>query len=114
MARRALITGITGQDGSYLAEMLLDKGYEVHGMVRRSSSDTFGRLDAVRHRLTFHTGDLLEGAGLTVVEVRPQIRIRPRGSRFDRWFAWLARTPLRELFAFQFVLVAQGRPAERR
>jgi GDPmannose 4,6-dehydratase len=64
MARRALITGITGQDGSYLAEMLLDKGYEVHGMVRRSSSDTFGRLDAVRHRITFHTGDLLDQRSL--------------------------------------------------
>ena len=64
MARRALITGITGQDGSYLAELLLDKGYEVHGMVRRSSSDTFGRLDAVRHRITFHTGDLLDQRSL--------------------------------------------------
>ena len=61
---RALITGITGQDGSYLAELLLDKGYEVHGMVRRSSSDTFGRLDAVRHRITFHTGDLLDQRSL--------------------------------------------------
>src|SRR5919205_194921 len=64
MARRALITGITGQDGSYLAEMLLEKGYEVHGMVRRSSSDTFGRLDSVRHRITFHTGDLLDQRSL--------------------------------------------------
>ena len=41
---RALITGITGQDGSYLAELLLDKGYEVHGMVRRSSTETFERI----------------------------------------------------------------------
>ena len=41
MPRRALITGITGQDGSYLAELLLEKGYEVHGMVRRSSTETF-------------------------------------------------------------------------
>src|SRR5919205_2976205 len=64
MARRALITGITGQDGSYLAELLLEKGYEVHGMVRRSSSDTFGRLDSVRHRITFHTGDLLDQRSL--------------------------------------------------
>src|SRR2546421_1442995 len=64
MARRALITGITGQDGSYLAELLLDKGYEVHGMVRRSSSDNFGRLDEVRHRITFHTGDLLDQRSL--------------------------------------------------
>ena len=48
MARRALITGITGQDGSYLAELLLDKGYEVHGLVRRSSTETFQRILHVR------------------------------------------------------------------
>ena len=51
--------------------------------------------------------ELLEGAGLAVTEVRPLIRIRPLGSRFDRRFAWLARTPLRELFAFQYVLAAE-------
>ncbi|MFL5455243.1 MAG: GDP-mannose 4,6-dehydratase, partial [Myxococcales bacterium] len=44
MAKRALITGITGQDGSYLAELLLGKGYEVHGMVRRSSEEKFERI----------------------------------------------------------------------
>jgi GDPmannose 4,6-dehydratase len=64
MAPVALITGITGQDGSYLAELLLDKGYEVHGMVRRSSSDTSARLDAIRHRVTFHQGDLLDQRSL--------------------------------------------------
>src|ERR671938_1858494 len=64
MPKSALITGITGQDGSYLAELLLDKGYDVHGMFRRSSSDNFGRLDAVRHRITFHTGDLLDQRSL--------------------------------------------------
>src|SRR3954463_10600883 len=48
--------------------------------------------------------DLAEQAGLTVVEVRPLIRIRPAGSRFDRLFGWLGRTPLRELFAFQYLL----------
>jgi GDPmannose 4,6-dehydratase len=51
MARRALITGITGQDGSYLAEFLLEKGYEVHGMVRRSSTETFQRLESIRDAL---------------------------------------------------------------
>ena len=45
--KRALITGITGQDGSYLAEFLLEKGYEVHGMVRRSSTETFQRLRGI-------------------------------------------------------------------
>jgi GDPmannose 4,6-dehydratase len=64
MAPVALITGITGQDGSYLAELLLEKGYDVHGMVRRSSSDTFGRLDAIRHQVTLHTGDLLDQRSL--------------------------------------------------
>ena len=48
--QRALITGITGQDGSYLAELLLEKGYEVHGMVRRSSTETFQRLAGFRER----------------------------------------------------------------
>jgi methionine biosynthesis protein MetW len=58
--------------------------------------------------------ELLEGAGLRVVGVEPVIRIRPLGSRFDRWFAWLARTPLRELFAFQFVLAAERDTLPRR
>jgi len=65
--RRALITGITGQDGSYLADLLLDKGYDVHGMVRRSSTETFQRLEHVRDRLTLHTGDLLDQRSLVDV-----------------------------------------------
>ena len=59
-APRALITGITGQDGSYLAELLLEKGYEVHGMVRRSSTETFQRLQPIRDDIVLHTGDLLD------------------------------------------------------
>src|ERR671926_1259180 len=66
-ARRALITGITGQDGSYLAELLLEKGYEVHGMVRRSSTETFQRLAHIRDDLVLHTGDLLDQRSLTDV-----------------------------------------------
>jgi GDPmannose 4,6-dehydratase len=65
--KRALITGITGQDGSYLAELLLDKGYEVHGMVRRSSGETFQRLTQIRDRIHLHTGDLLDQGSLTDV-----------------------------------------------
>jgi GDPmannose 4,6-dehydratase len=57
---RALITGITGQDGSYLAELLLDKGYEVHGMVRRASTEKFDRIEHLRDRLTLHQADLLD------------------------------------------------------
>jgi len=65
--KRALITGITGQDGSYLAELLLEKGYEIHGMVRRSSSETFQRLEAIRDDIHLHTGDLLDQRSLVDV-----------------------------------------------
>jgi GDPmannose 4,6-dehydratase len=65
--RRALITGITGQDGSYLAELLLEKGYEVHGMVRRLSSENYERLEQIRDRITLHTGDLLDQRSLVDV-----------------------------------------------
>src|SRR3954468_24685099 len=58
MPRRALITGITGQDGSYLAELLLEKGYEVHGMGRRSSEEKFERIAHLRERVPPHQGDL--------------------------------------------------------
>jgi len=59
-----LITGVSGQDGSYLAELLLDKGYEVHGLVRRLSSENHGRLAGVRDRITLHSGDLLDQCSL--------------------------------------------------
>jgi GDPmannose 4,6-dehydratase len=62
--RKALITGITGQDGSYLAEMLLEKGYEVHGMVRRASTEKFERIEHIRERITLHQGDLLDQRSL--------------------------------------------------
>jgi GDPmannose 4,6-dehydratase len=58
--KKALITGITGQDGSYLAELLLEKGYEVHGLVRRSSSFNTWRIDGIRERLVLHYGDLVD------------------------------------------------------
>src|SRR5689334_3118298 len=64
MPKTALITGITGQDGSYLAELLLDKGYEVHGMVRRASTEKFDRIEHIRDRLTLHQGDLLDQRSL--------------------------------------------------
>ena len=62
--RRALITGVTGQDGSYLAELLLEHGYEVHGMVRRSSTEHFERIDHIRDRITLHQGDLFDQRSL--------------------------------------------------
>jgi GDPmannose 4,6-dehydratase len=60
MAKRALITGVTGQDGSYLAELLLNEGYEVIGMVRRSSTVTFERIAHIEDRLTLVAGDLFD------------------------------------------------------
>jgi len=62
--KTALITGITGQDGSYLAELLLERGYEVHGMVRRSSVERFDRIEHLRDRITLHQGDLLDQRSL--------------------------------------------------
>jgi GDPmannose 4,6-dehydratase len=64
MSPRALITGITGQDGSYLAEWLIEQGYEVHGMVRRSSTEHFERIEHIRDQLTLHQGDLLDQRSL--------------------------------------------------
>jgi GDPmannose 4,6-dehydratase len=65
--RQALVTGITGQDGSFLAELLLQKGYEVHGMVRRLSSENYSRIEAIRDQLHLHTGDLLDERSLVSV-----------------------------------------------
>jgi len=72
-ARKALITGVTGQDGSYLAELLLEKGYEVHGMVRRASTEKFERIEHLRNRITLHQGDLLDQRSLvdTLRAARP-------------------------------------------
>src|SRR5579884_1092585 len=78
--KRALITGITGQDGSYLSELLLDKGYEVHGIVRRASTFNTGRLDHLYRdphdpgaRLFLHYGDVADGTALRRIleKVRP-------------------------------------------
>ena len=64
MPKTALITGITGQDGSYLAELLLEQGYEVHGMVRRASTEKFDRIEHLRDKVTLHQGDLLDQRSL--------------------------------------------------
>ncbi|WP_372792159.1 GDP-mannose 4,6-dehydratase [Paraconexibacter sp.] len=62
--KTAFITGITGQDGSYLAELLLEKGYDVHGMVRRSSTEKFDRIEHLREQITLHQADLLDHRSL--------------------------------------------------
>lgn len=64
MARRALVTGITGQDGSYLAELLLSKGYEVAGLLRRSSTTRLDRLEGIQERITLLSGDLIDQRSL--------------------------------------------------
>jgi GDPmannose 4,6-dehydratase len=71
--KKAFLTGITGQDGSYLAELLLEKGYAVHGLVRRSSSFNTWRIDHIRDRLTLHYGDLVDQNSLvrTLEKVQP-------------------------------------------
>ena len=73
MTRRALITGITGQDGSYLAELLLEKGYQVFGMLRRTSTETSERIEHLRGRLELREGDLHDQASLMALleEIRP-------------------------------------------
>src|SRR5918996_3760016 len=72
-AKRAIITGINGQDGSYLAELLIDKGYEVTGFVRRSSSPNFWRIEHILDRVTLRPADLLDQQSLMriIQDVRP-------------------------------------------
>ncbi|MBN2291883.1 MAG: GDP-mannose 4,6-dehydratase [Pirellulales bacterium] len=71
--RRALITGITGQDGAYLAEFLLEMGYEVHGMVRRSSTESFDRIEHIHGHIELHQADLLDQLSIITLisDVRP-------------------------------------------
>ncbi len=71
--KKALITGITGQDGSYLAELLLEKGYDVHGITRRASISNTGRIDRIKDKLTLHDGDLSDSSSIIriIAEVQP-------------------------------------------
>ena len=78
--KRALITGVTGQDGSYLAELLLDKGYEVHGIIRRSSTFNTSRIDhlykdphEIDNHFHLHYGDITDGVGISNIlrEIEP-------------------------------------------
>lgn len=73
MTKRALVTGITGQDGSYLAELLLEKGYEVHGIMRRNSTFTTGRIEHIFDQVELHYGDLADSSSLQhiVSKVQP-------------------------------------------
>jgi len=70
--KRALITGITGQDGSYLADFLLENGYAVHGMVRRSSTENFERINHLKNQVTLHQADLLDQ--LSLIEIVKSVK----------------------------------------
>jgi len=74
MAKKALITGVTGQDGSYLADFLLEKGYEVYGMVRRSSMEKFDRIEHIKDRINIRQADLLDQYSISKIieEVQPE------------------------------------------
>ena len=71
--KKAFITGITGQDGSYLAELLLEKGYEVHGLVRRLSTPNLRNVESIKDRITIHIGDMTDSSSLNKIarEVKP-------------------------------------------
>ena len=70
--KTALITGITGQDGSYLAELLLSKGYDVHGIIRRASSANTQRIDHIANKISLHYGDLTDSLALNAIVVKIQ------------------------------------------
>ena len=72
MMKKAIITGITGQDGSYLAEWLLGQGYAVHGLVRRASTENFERIAHLEGRLTLHQADLLDQ--LSIIDALRAVR----------------------------------------
>src|SRR5574344_1241913 len=75
MSKIALITGVTGQDGSYLSEFLLSKGYEVHGIIRRSSVSTTERIDHLlaKHQIVLHEGDMSDSSSIVriIKEIQP-------------------------------------------
>ena len=83
--KKALITGITGQDGSYLAELLLEKGYEVHGIVRRASVSTTQRIDHIIDKLHLHEGDLSDSTSI----IRVIGAVRPDEKIVDEYSVWV-------------------------
>ena len=120
IAKKALITGITGQDGSYLAELLLDKGYEVHGLVRRSSSFVTGRIDHLYQdphepgvRLLLHYSDVTDASSLVTWITDPSGRgIQPR--RADSRRCQLRATRVHgERHGARHPSTARGRPSCR-
>lgn len=95
MAKVALITGITGQDGSYLAEFLLEKGYEVHGITRRASISNTARIDHLMGKITLHDGDLSDSSSL----IRIISLVNP-----DEFTIWQHSHMCRYLLMYQSIL----------
>ena len=94
MSKRAIITGITGQDGSYLAELLLSKGYEVVGTVRRASAPNYWRIQPLLDKVTIKPADLLDQLSIIrlVDDVRPHGRASAR-CRIGSWRPQVSRCP---------------------
>ena len=85
MSKVALITGITGQDGSYLAELLLEKGYEVHGIVRRASLINTHRIDHIYEQIKLHYGDLTDAMSVTnlIKDIEPDDYVIATGEQYS-------------------------------
>jgi GDP-mannose 4,6-dehydratase len=105
--KKALITGITGQDGSYLAELLLEKGYEVHGIIRRASTFNTGRIDHLYKdphingvRLFLHYGDIADSTNLIATD-REIHSLWRRDSLANRQAGWSTRRRLEVSRAFE-------------
>lgn len=103
MNKKALITGITGQDGSYLAEFLLDKGYEVHGIVRRSSLANTGRIDHLleKNAVKLHDGDLSDSSSIIRIVGDPKTIKKYNNTKLLRIFI---NDLARSAFFFEVIL----------
>lgn len=75
MQKKAFVTGITGQDGSYLAELLLEKGYQVYGLMRRNSNPNYGNVSHLRHQIKFLFGDLADPACISMYLSDPKLNL---------------------------------------
>ena len=110
--KKALITGITGQDGSYLAEFLLDKGYEVHGITRRASISNTARIDHLiaQNAITLHDGDLSDTSSLTniIAKVQPDEIYNLAAQSMCRYLLMCRNIPVMWMLSVCFVFWKQS------